>query len=145
MSLARGVIGVAGWVLLAMTLVSGALGLWLMRATHAFAGDALRVEGQVLGQRESPQPRGGSFYTPLVAYVAADGTRHEFAGQLSSGAPRFAVGERVPVIYRRRDPGGARIDRFVDNWLGPSVALGLALATACAGLLLVRSAKGGPP
>ena len=31
MSLARGVIGVAGWVLLAMTVVSGGLGLWLVR------------------------------------------------------------------------------------------------------------------
>jgi len=144
MSLARGVIGVAGWVLLAMTVVSGGLGLWLVRATHAFAGDALRVEGRVLGQRESPQPGGQAFYTPRVAFVAADGTRHEFAGQLSSGTPRFATGERVPVIYRRTDPHGARIDRFVDNWLGPSVALGLALATACAGLLLVRSSRGGP-
>jgi hypothetical protein len=141
MSLARGVIGVAGWVLLAMTVVSGALGLWLLRATHAFAGDALQVEGEVLGQRESPQPGGRSFYTPRVAFRAADGTRHEFAGQLSSGAPRFAAGERVPVIYRRADPRGARIDRFVDNWLGPSVALGLAFATACAGLLLVRSTR----
>lgn len=142
MSLARGVIGIAGWVLLAMTIVSGGLGLWLLRASHAFAGDALRVEGQVLGQRESPQPGGRSFYTPRVGFVAADGTRHEFTGQLSSGMPRFAIGERVPVIYRRADPRGARIDRFVDNWLGPSVALGLALATACAGGLLIRSTRG---
>jgi hypothetical protein len=58
MQLARSVIGVAGWALLGMALASGALGAWLALATHAFAADAERVAGVVVGQRESAQPGG---------------------------------------------------------------------------------------
>jgi hypothetical protein len=141
MQLARGVIGVAGWVLLAMATVSAGLGLWLAEASHAFARDAERAAGRVVGQRESPQGGGRSMFTPRIAFTAVDGTRHEFSGQLSSSAPRFAPGAAVPVVYRRADPSGARVDLFVDNWLGASVALGLALATAVAGLVLVRSTR----
>lgn len=141
MQLARSVIGVAGWALLATAVVSGALGLWLAMATHRFAADAQRVEGRVVGQRESAQSGGGKSYTPRIAFVAADGSRHEFSGQLSAGVPRFAQGARLPVVYRRSDPAGARIDLFVDNWLGATVALGLAMATAIAGVVLRRSTR----
>lgn len=141
MRLARGVIGVAGWALVALAVVSVLLGLWLARGTHAFAGDAQHVEGRVVGWRESPQGAGRTMFTPRIEFVARDGTRHEFTGQLSAGAPRFAEGATVPVIYRSADPAGARVDLFVDNWLGPSLALGLAVATALAGVVLVRSTR----
>jgi hypothetical protein len=141
MQLARSVIGVAGWALLGLALASGALGLWLALATHTFAGDVERVAGVVVGQRETAQPGGRRVYTPRIAFVAADGRRHEFSGQLSAGVPRFASGATVPVVYRRADPAGARVDLFVDNWLGASVALGLAAATALAGLVLRRSTR----
>lgn len=141
MQLARGVIGIAGWVLVAMAVVSATLGLWLARSTHVFATDVARAEGRVVAQRESQQGGGRSMFTPRIAFVTADGRAQEFSGQLSSGAPRFAPGARVPVVYRRSDPAGARVDLFVDNWLGASLALGLAAATAIAGAVLVRSAR----
>ena len=141
MRLARGVIGVAGWALVALAVVSALLGLWLARGTHAFAADAQHVEGRVVGWRESPQGAGRTMFTPRIEFVARDGTRHEFTGQLSAGTRRFADGAAVPVIYRRADPAGARVDLFVDNWLGPSLALGLAVATALAGAVLVRSTR----
>jgi hypothetical protein len=141
MQLVRRVMGIAGGALLALALASGALGLWLALATHAFAADVERVEGVVVGQRESAQPGGRSAYTPRIAFVARDGRRHEFTGQLSAGVPRFATGAAVPVVYRRADPAGARVDLFVDNWLGASVALGLAVATALAGFVLRRSTR----
>ena len=141
MQLARSVIGVAGWALLGMALASGALGAWLALATHAFAGDVERVAGVVVGQRESTQAGGGTIYTPRVAFVATDGRRREFTGQLSAGVPRFASGTAVPVVYRRADPAGARIDLFVDNWLGAAVALGLCIATTLAGVVLRRSTR----
>ena len=141
MSLARSVIGVAGWALLGMALASGAVGVWLALATHGFAADVERVEGRVVGQRASAQPGGRTIYTPRIAFVATDGRQHEFSGQLSAGVPRFAVGAAVPVVYRRADPAGARVDRFVDNWLGAVVGLGLALAIAVAGMVLRRSTR----
>lgn len=141
MQLARSIVGIAGKALLGMAIVSGALAFWLARGTHAFAGDVARTEGRIVAQRESPQGQGGSMFTPRVAFVAADGSRHEFSGQLSSSMPRFPLGTTVPVVYRRADPARARIDLFVDNWLGPSLALGLALATALAGLVLMRSGR----
>jgi len=139
---ARSVIGIAGGALLAMALASAMLGGWLALATHGLAADAERVDGIVVGQRESAQPGGPALYTPRVVFVTVDGSRQEFTGQLSAGAPRFPAGAVVPVVYRRADPAGARIDLFVDNWLGATVALGLALATAVAGLVLRRWTRG---
>ncbi len=139
MQLARRVIALAGGSLLGLALASGALGLWLGAGTHGMASDAERVTGTVVGQRESAQRGGGTLYTPRIAFVAVDGTRHEFSGQLSAGVPRLAVGRAVPVVYRRAAPAGARVDLFIDNWLGATVALGLAVAAAAAGLVLRRS------
>lgn len=141
MSLARRVIGLAGGALLGMALASAALGVWLAYASHGLASDAVHVEGRVLGQRESVQADGRTIYTPRIAFVAIDGHRYEFSGQLSAGVPRLATGAVVPVVYRRADPAGARVDLFVDNGLGASVALGLALATAAAGLVLRHATR----
>ncbi len=142
MQLARRVIGIAGVALLVLGLVAGGLGVWLAQATHRFAADAERTAGRVMGHRETAQREAGPLYTPRIAFTAVDGTRHEFSGQLSASAPRLATGTTVPVIYRRSDPLSARVDLFLDNWLGASAAFLLALASTLAGLVLRRSTPG---
>ena len=95
----------------------------------------------MLGHRESPQPDGRPVFTPRIGFTTPNGTRHEFLGQVTAPVKRFVERAAVPVVYREAEPDQARIDTFVDNWLGASVALGLALLSALAALMLVRSAQ----
>jgi hypothetical protein len=141
MTLSHAILRIAGLALLGLAAASLALALWLARGTLAFTPGVERAEGRILTHRSAPAQGGGRVYTPLVEFTTAAGRPQVFAGQLSAGAPRFAVGATVPVLYPAADPARARIDLFVDNWLGPLAALLVGLATLAAGLVLRRGAS----
>ncbi len=140
MRLAIGVIGVAGYALAGLAVISLLLGGFLASNTLAFADDARAAEGRIVGYVVSSAD-GKTRYTPRVAFTDATGTRHEFRGQMSATGKRFADGAVVPVRYRASQPSDARIALFVDNWLGAVVALVLGAIAALGAWLLVRSAK----
>ena len=138
MTLSHAILRIAGFALLGLAAASLVLALWLARGTLAFTPGVARAEGRIVTHRSAPAQGGGRVYTPIVAFTSADGRPQVFAGQLSAGAPRFAAGATVPVVYPAADPTRARIDLFVDNWLGPLAALLVGAATLAAGLLLRR-------
>ena len=138
MTLSHAILRIAGFALLGLAAASLVLALWLARGTLAFTPGVERAEGRVVAHRNAPAQGGGRVYTPLVEFTTAAGRVQVFAGQLSAGAPRFAAGATVPVVYPAADPARARIDLCVDNWLGPLAALLVGAATLAAGLLLRR-------
>jgi hypothetical protein len=140
MSLAHAILRIAGFALLGMAAASLGLALWLGQGTLAFTAGVEHTTGRVVDHRSAPRQGGGVVYTPIVAFTTADGRQQVFAGQLSAGAPRFAPGAAVPVVYPAADPARARIDLFVDNWLGPLAACVVGVTTLVAGLLLGRRA-----
>jgi hypothetical protein len=142
MNLAHAILRIAGFALLGLAAASLGLALWLGQGTLAFTAGVERATGRVVDHRSAPRQGGGVVYTPIVAFTTADGRQQVFAGQLSAGAPRFGSGTAVPVVYPAADPGRARIDLFVDNWLGPLAALVVGVTTLVAGLLLGRRARG---
>lgn len=141
MRLAQSVIGIAGWGLAGLAAVSLLLGLWLAGNALAFRSDVVRTTGRVLDYRESPTSDGRVFYTPRIAYTDHTGSRREMYGQLSAAVKRFPENAEVPIRYLESDPARARVDIFVDNWLGATLALGLGVLTGLAALLLVRSSQ----
>jgi hypothetical protein len=138
--LATGVVGVAGYGLAGLAAVSLLLGLYLANNTLAFASDARQAQGTVVGYFESPS-NAGTRYTPRVEFIDMTGTRREFRGQMNTSVKRFAEGSQVPVRYRSSDPTQARVDLFVDSWLGAVVAWVLAALAGVSAFFLVRSAK----
>ncbi len=140
MTLAHAILRIAGLVLLGLSAASLMLALWLIRGTLAFTPGVGHAEGRVVAHRSAPAQGGGRVYTPLVEFTTAAGRQQVFAGQLSAGAPRFAAGSTVPVVYPVADPARARIDLFIDNWLGPLAALLVGAATLASGLILRRRA-----
>lgn len=145
MSLANAILRIAGLALLGLAAASLGLALWLAAGTFAFSTGVERATGRVVEHRSAPQQGGGRVHTPIVAFTTADGRRQRFAGQLSAGVPRPPVGSEVPVVYPVADPARARIDLFLDNWLGPLAALLVGLATLAAGLLLWRRVRAAEP
>jgi hypothetical protein len=139
--LATGVIGIAGYVLGGLALGAAVLGTWLMSRTLVLHAGVERATGTVVGHREGVTSDGTRVFTPRVRFSTASGTRVEFLGQVTSPVRRFRDGATVAVLYRSAVPETARIDGFVDNHLAPTVALVLALVSAAAAALLVRSAK----
>jgi hypothetical protein len=139
--LAQGVIGIAGYLLGGLAAFSLLLGAWLASNTLSLSEDAERSQGTVIGYRESNASGGGRVFTPRIQFETQSGTRVQFMGQVTAPIKRFAEGAAVPVIYRRSAPDVARIDAFVDNWLAPSVALGLGTLSTLAALMLVRSSR----
>ncbi len=141
MRLAQGVIGVAGYLLGGLALVSAVLGFWLVSRTLVLAGDSVRTQGTVVGYRESGTSGGGRVFTPRIEFSTEPGTRVVFMGQLTAPVKRFREGNAIPVVYRRSAPDVARVDAFVDNWLAPSAALGLGALCALAAGVLIRSSR----
>jgi hypothetical protein len=128
----------AGYVLAGLSFASLALAFFLAQKALLFADDVVRTTGTVAGYRESPQAEGRTAYTPRIVFESAPGERTTVFGQLTSMSPRDPVGATVPLRYARSDPGGARVDRFVDNTLGPAVAAALGMLCALLAGVLTR-------
>jgi hypothetical protein len=108
---------------------------WL---TLTFAGDATRTVGEVVSYREILDGD-DKRYRPRIRFKTVTGEIVQVDGQFFTGTRRFAVGARVPIIYKASEPMKARVDLFQDNWLGPCIAAVVGL-TGIAGGLLVRRA-----
>lgn len=125
-------------------LIALALGLGLLTGAGFFARNARqlttageRVPGMVVDfQRRSS--KGGSSEYPVIEFAATTGETHRFT---TSGAGDYAKGEKVDVLYHPGDPDSAKVDAFMELWLG-ALALGgfglLCLAAAVSGFLFTR-------
>jgi len=131
----------AGYVLAGLAFASLALAFFLAQKALLFADDVVTTTGTVVGYRESPQPDGRKAHTPRIVFYPTPEERVTVFGQLTSMSPRDPIGASVPIRYIRQDPGSARVDRFVDNTLGPAVAAGLGMLCALLAGVLTRSGR----
>ncbi len=144
-SLSGTILRLTGYVLAGLAIASLLLGFWLAQRALLFADDVVRTTGTVVGYRETPQGAGKVAFTARIAFESAPGERTMIFGQLTTFAPRDPVGAAVPLRYQRGDPGGARVDRFVDNALGPAVATTLGLLCALLAAFLTRGGRDSHP
>jgi hypothetical protein len=141
MRLAFGILDLAARLVLALGIGCLLLAGWLAWNTLSFARDNLRTTGEVVSYFENRED-GEVKYRPRVRFRTGDGDIVTVSGQLSSGTKRFALGARVPVLYRPSQPTEARIALFTDNWLGACVAALVGVVGVAGGLLLRRSVRG---
>lgn len=69
--------------------------------------------------------REDDMYAPVLRFRLPNGEMKEVK-DLATGAPGFAVGDKVFVFYDRRDPGSFRIDTFERLWLSSILVVGFA-------------------
>jgi hypothetical protein len=90
-------------------ILAGGLALGWGSLQHVL--EAERSEGEVVEMR-----REGDMYAPVVRFRPSDG-RTRLVKDLASGAPEFAVGDRVTVLYMTGNPGSFRLETFERLWL----------------------------
>ena len=85
-----------------------------------------------VGKGPPPQPT----YAPVVAFSSSDGEKHRFTAGWYATDPAYAVGDTVPVRYRRDDPQRAFIDSFAETWLLPLIFAAIGITFLLIGLFL---------
>jgi hypothetical protein len=96
------ILGIGGLIL------AGGLALGWGSLRHLLHAE--RTDGEIVEIR-----REGDMYAPVVRFRLPDGRPHEVK-DLGSGAPDFAVGDRIGVLYMADDPDDFRIDTFERLW-----------------------------
>ena len=106
----------------------------------AFAPDAQRSTGEVVSYREV---RDGdeTRFRPRVRFKTEAGEIITIDSQFSTKTQRFAIGEQVPMIYKAQQPTTARINAFIDNWLGACIAVVIGLVGMAGGFLVRRAVR----
>jgi len=114
------------------------LAAYLGYRTLNFSGSSLTATGEVVSYREIPDGD-STRYIPRIRFVTENGEIITVGGQMAGMSKRFAIGEKVPMVYDPREPMHARVALFMDNWLGPLIAA-IVGAIGLAGGFLVRRA-----
>lgn len=98
------------WVILGIggLILAGGLALGWVSLRHVLYAE--RAEGEVIEIR-----REGDMYAPVLRFRLANGETQEVK-DLGTGAPDFAVGDRVTVLYMPDDPEDFRVDTFERLW-----------------------------
>ena len=96
------ILGIGGLILV------GGLALGLGSLRHVLHGE--RADGEVVEMR-----REGDMYAPVVRFQLPDGETQTVT-DLASGAPDFAAGDRITILYMPQDPRDFRIDTFDRLW-----------------------------
>ena len=98
------------WLILGVgaLILAGGLALGWGSLRHLLYAE--RAQGEVIEIR-----RDGDMYAPVVRFRLPGGETQEVT-DLGNGAPDFAVGDRVTILYMPQDPADFRIDTFDRLW-----------------------------
>jgi len=134
------ILDLAARLLLALGVGCLLLAAFLAWRTLSFTSDTRTATGEVVSYHEV---RDGDTtrYRPRIRFRTVTGEIVTINGQLSSTSKRFEIGAQVPMVYKVADPMQARVALFVDNWLGPSIAVVIGLVGLAGGFLVRRSVR----
>ena len=113
-------------LVLGFGLLAGAC--YMFSNTRQFVSAAGKAAGTVVGFERRSSKSGHTDY-PVIEFATASGEVRHFT---TSGAGGYAKGEGVEVLYDAGDPANARVNVFIEKWLG-SLALG-AFGLLCLGV-----------
>lgn len=105
------------------------LALYLRRRTKRFISESLQTHGEVVGLHKVYY-KGSVSYAPVIRFTASDGVTREFTDPVSSRPAGYAVGDRVGILYHRRNPEDARMATTIRLHLS-SIILGLIGVAFC--------------
>jgi hypothetical protein len=115
--------------------------------TDAFLANAAEATGEVIVMREEDrhiqlsrqQGEAEETYRPVIQFSTGEGRVVRIDSIVSSYPPRYAVGDKVRVLYDPDHPAEARIDDFIDLWSRPVFAAGVGLILAVLGAASLHS------
>ena len=134
------ILDLAARLLLALGVGCLLLAGYLAWRSLAFAQDTGQATGEVVSYHEVRDGE-ATRYRPRIRFKTATGEIISMNGQMSWSSKRFEIGAKVPMVYKVADPMQARVDLFVDNWLGPCIAAVIGLIGFAGGLLVRKSVR----
>ena len=134
------ILDLAARLLLALGVGCMLLAGYLSWNTLRFSTDTEHAIGEVVSYRGIPDGK-DTRYRPRIRFRTVTGDIVTVEGQFATGTQRFAIGSTVPMLYRVEKPNEARVDLFVDNWIGPCIAALVGLAGMAGGFLVRRSVR----
>ena len=134
------ILDLAARLLLALGVGCLLLAGYLSWRTLSFSAGTGRATGEVVSYREIPDGK-DTRYRPRIRFKTVTGEIVTVEGQFFTGTRRFAIGEKIPMLYRPEKPNEARVALFVDNWIGPCIATLVGLAGLAGGFLVRRSIR----
>jgi len=134
------ILDLAARLLLALGVGCLLLAGYLAWHTLAFSSGTESATGEVVSYREI---RDGdkTRLRPRIKFKTMSGEIVTVEGQFFTGTQRFAIGEKVPMVYRAAKPNEARVALFMDNWLGPCIAVFVGFTGLAGGFLVRRSVR----
>ena len=112
------------------------IGIMWWQRVRGFVQTAEQVEGTVIELVESRGGKGGPTYAPVVEYTDHLGQRQEHRAKTGASWQRFAVGDKVQILYERNDPGSTKINHWLDLYIGPGICLFLGVDTVILAIIL---------
>ncbi len=91
--------------------------------------------------KKSHHSDGGWTYSPVVVFLAKNGTSVRFEDVTGSSSPSWHIGDKVEVKYDPLEPDNAIIDSGVFNFLGPIAILVFGLVASIAGITQLLKRK----
>jgi hypothetical protein len=134
------ILDLAARLLLALGVGCLLLAGYLSWRTLSFSAGTGRATGEVVSYREIADGK-DTRYRPRIRFKTVTGEIVTVEGQFFTGTRRFAIGEKIPMLYRPEKPNEARVALFVDNWIGPCIATLVGLAGLAGGFLVRRSLR----
>ena len=113
---------------------------YLSWRTLTFSAGTESATGEVVSYREISDGK-DTRYRPRIRFKTVTGEIVTVEGQFFTGTRRFAIGEKIPMLYRPEKPNEARVALFVDNWIGACIATLVGLAGLAGGFLVRRSIR----
>ena len=109
--------------------------MWWQRI-RGFVQTAEKVEGTVIELVEGRGGKGGITYAPVVEYTDHFGQRQEHRAKTGASWQRFAVGDKVQILYERNDPDSTKINHWLDLYIGPGICLFLGVDAVVVAIVL---------
>ena len=134
------ILDLAARLLLALGVGCLLLAGYLSWRTLSFSAGTGRATGEVVSYRDIADGK-DTRYRPRIRFKTVTGEIVTVEGQFFTGTRRFAIGEKIPMLYRPEKPNEARVALFVDNWIGACIATLVGLAGLAGGFLVRRSIR----
>lgn len=77
--------------------------------------DTVMVKGKVIDMSSSRGSKGGTYYSPIVAF-SFNGQDYRITSEVASSPPAFEIDEEVSLFVNPAKPQETQIDSFMENW-----------------------------
>ncbi|UFH50302.1 DUF3592 domain-containing protein [Pseudomonas sp. KNUC1026] len=124
-----------------LLMLAGAVTSW--NNSRTFMATALTAQGEVIDLLPERSENDSLTYSPVVAFITAEGEHIEFTSSTSSYPPAYAPGEQVEVFYQQGKPQDAKLGGMFEQWGVVLIFgfMGLSFGAIGAGKLLVQRLK----